>query len=276
MGGRVAQQIAMGSSQQYLETFLQFNVAYRAVTSMNCRRGALDRSTSLEAAMALECFQQHLFALEDLATWAAALSRWDADAELAPLMERANADWSVFERLSDATPEVLVQTFRLPKPDDPQAPARDLYGPALDNWCLAARDMGRFATRAAQNGGQLANRLQNKIKHGLHFVAGVDEIDGVPRIHFYPHDAHEGQLELPSVRATAAGAEFWFRRTYNLCRLLAAVLTTLYVWRFGRDPVRAWAPMAEPDDDLSLAEIEATLEELFLPNVRWVDEEANE
>ena len=267
-------ELALGSDEQYLQSWSQFNAAYRANVAAACRSAAAAApSEAAAAAPALECFQQYLFAIEDLATWAEAIPKWRSGTPLVEAIEVANARWDVVAELQDASVDFLVGCFSLPPLDDFVEPVRGVYRGRLEAWTALARDVGRFAAEEAQNGGQLANRLQNKMKHGLHFaVAGRGE---AIRVHFYPHHASAGEPRLlPRLAPTPAAAERWLRRTYDLCRLTSAILTTLFVATSAshRDPVYAWVARTEPNRELSVREIEEDLQALRVPAVKWVDE----
>ena len=107
------------------------------------------------------------------------------------------------------------------------------------------------------------------MKHGLHFAVANE--GGRLRAHFYPNQSgREGQAELPSVRLTPDGAEVWLRRTFDACRFLAAVLRTLFVSRFGRDPVNAWDPPTEPSAALAVEAIEESLRRVKVPVLEWI------
>ena len=251
--------LEFGSDEQYLESWLQFNAAYRASVAAACRRVAAAATSEVTAAApALECFQQYLFAIEDLATWAAAIPVWQSGTSVVEAIEVARAEWDVIADLKDASPDLLVTRFHLPKPADFVGLDKREYMKRLTAWTALARDVGRLAAEEAPNGGYLFNRLQNKTKHGLHFAVATSE-RGV-RVHFYPHHSIKGEpRQLPSLLATAERAESWLRRTYDLCRFTSAILTTLFVAAYRHDPGVAWIARTDPNRDLSLEEIEADL-----------------
>ena len=265
------QELEFTSDEAYLNGWLQFNVAFRASVAVATARVASNPAggTVARAAACIECFQQYLFALEDLATWLAVLGAWPGQ-PLLQAMEVANARWTDLQSLRDAGEGMLIQYFRLPAVEGFREPYRSQYASSLASWAEAGRDIGQFVSREAQNGGPLANRLQGKLKHGLHFVVVVE--NGTNRAYFY---ANEGRLqpgeraELPSIRLSADGAELWARRTYDVCRFLAAMLRTVFVKTFGRDPQGAWRPLVEPNAELSMDALEASLERLGLPNLEW-------
>lgn len=262
-------EMELGTDEQYLESWLQFNVAYRANVCLVCHRAAATTESATGPAAALECFQQYLFSIEDLATWADTLSRWHDGEALSAAAEVSNAKWGLFDELRDAEPGVLVRVFRLPEPDDFIEPWKSEYEETLAGWCMVARDIGLFASHDAQNGGQLANRLQNKMKHGLHFAVGND--GGELRANFYPHAAKGlNPLQLPRVRLSADDAERWLRRTFDVSRFTAAILRTSFVAHFQRDPANGWQPPTAPNADLSLEEIEASLGDLKVPVIKWI------
>ena len=262
--------LEFGSDEQYLESWLQFNAAYRANVAAACRRVAAAATSEVAAAApALECFQQYLFAIEDLATWAAAIPVWQSGKSVVEAIEVARAEWDVIADLKDASPDLLVTCFHLPSPGDFVGLGKREYVKRLTAWTALAGNVGHFAAEEAPNGGYLLNRLQNKTKHGLHFAAATSE-QGV-RVYFYPHHSIKGEpRQLPSLLVTADEAEIWLRRTYDLCRFTSAILTTLFVAAYGRDPGVAWNACTDPNRDLSLQEIEADLGAIQLPTLKCV------
>ena len=265
-------QIEFGTDEQYLGSWLQFDVAYRANVAAVCHTQVIRASGADGPAAALECFQQYLFVIEDLAMWAAAISAWQGGKSLVDAVEAANAKWPLFEQLGEADGSLLVEVFGLPPPSDFNDEVRPQYEEWLAQWSIAAQDVGKFAAREAQNGGQLAKRLQNKMKHGLHFAVAND--GGTMRVHFYPHHASQGEkLELPTVGLSAESAERWVRRAYDTSRFLAAILKTLFVARFVHDPVAAWIPRTEPNNQLKLDEIKEDLARVKVPVLEWVGDD---
>lgn len=267
-------EIQMGTDDQYLECWLQLNVTYRANVALACYQAAAFGRPATKVAAALECFQQYLFAIEDLATWADVIPKWGQGESLSKAVEVANARWAIFETLKVATRENLVTAFSLPEPAGFRDQWAVEYQAKLDGWVLAARDVGTFASRQAQNGGQLANRLQNKMKHGLHFAVG--QHDGNFRVHFYPHPVAQPLQEMPILTLTSERALDWLRRTYDVCRLLAALLKTLFVYRFERDPLGAWSPRSDPSRGLTSTEIAEDLQLIRVPRVQWVGDGVDE